>query len=124
MFLSSRIGRSTYEMLTSLCSKTHSPAGLALLGALGISVQDVTGQIGLQCNPVTVIGGATGTSCKAEPVCCQNNNLVSVSEDQRARVGAHANCAAGRPRFRWLRAHLALSGVLSLRRRRVVDVDS
>ena len=84
MFLSSRIGRSTYEILTSLCSKAHSPAGLALLGALGISVQDVTGQIGLQCNPVTVIGGQVTSTCSQQPVCCQNNNVVSIVRPLRS----------------------------------------
>ncbi|KAM5536354.1 hypothetical protein V8D89_009952 [Ganoderma adspersum] len=53
----------------------HSPAGLALLSVLGIGVQDVTGQIGLQCNPVTVIGGQVTSSCSQQPVCCQNNNV-------------------------------------------------
>ncbi|PIL29302.1 hypothetical protein GSI_09353 [Ganoderma sinense ZZ0214-1] len=60
---------------------SNSAAGLALLGTLGISVQNVVGQIGLQCNPVTVIGGQVTSQCSQRPVCCQNNNvggLISV----------------------------------------------
>ncbi|KAI1790109.1 fungal hydrophobin [Ganoderma leucocontextum] len=53
----------------------NSTAGSALLAALGINVQDVTGQIGLQCNPVTVIGGQITSQCSQQPVCCQNNNV-------------------------------------------------
>ncbi|KAM5539728.1 hypothetical protein V8D89_006541 [Ganoderma adspersum] len=57
----------------------NSPAGLALLAGLGISVQNVVGQIGLQCNPVTVIGGQVTSTCSQKPVCCQNNNVGGIA---------------------------------------------
>ena len=64
--------------LTTFRTQSNSAAGSALLATLGINVQDVTGQIGFQCNPVTVIGGQLSSSCSQQPVCCQNNNVVSV----------------------------------------------
>ncbi|KAH9857634.1 fungal hydrophobin [Lenzites betulinus] len=53
---------------------TDSAAGSALLGVLGIVAQDVTGDIGLQCSPISVVG-AGSSSCSASPVCCENNNV-------------------------------------------------
>ncbi|KAL1948738.1 hypothetical protein VTO73DRAFT_10544 [Trametes versicolor] len=52
-----------------------------LLGLLGVVVQDVTAQVGIQCSPINVIGAASGNACSATPVCCENNNvggLISV----------------------------------------------
>ncbi|PPQ73658.1 hypothetical protein CVT24_007634 [Panaeolus cyanescens] len=40
---------------------------------VGVSVDDVTGQLGLQCNPITVIGVGTGGNCASTPVCCEQN---------------------------------------------------
>ncbi|PIL33107.1 hypothetical protein GSI_04556 [Ganoderma sinense ZZ0214-1] len=54
---------------------SKSASGSALLTALGINLQDVTGQIGLQCSPLSVVGVGAGNSCTASPVCCQNNNV-------------------------------------------------
>ncbi|KAF8883884.1 hypothetical protein CPB84DRAFT_1686088 [Gymnopilus junonius] len=51
-----------------------SPAASALLGLLGISVQDVTVPVGITCSPITVVG-AGGTSCSAQPVCCTDNSF-------------------------------------------------
>ncbi|KAI8974217.1 fungal hydrophobin-domain-containing protein [Trametes punicea] len=59
----------------------NSPAGAAILGLLGVVLQDTTAQIGLQCVPIPVIGVAAGDACDSHPVCCQNNNvggLVSI----------------------------------------------
>ncbi|KAH9857643.1 fungal hydrophobin-domain-containing protein [Lenzites betulinus] len=53
---------------------TDSAAGSALLGVLGIVAQDVTGDIGLECSPIPVVG-AGSSSCSASPVCCENNNV-------------------------------------------------
>ncbi|KAI0333079.1 fungal hydrophobin [Cubamyces sp. BRFM 1775] len=58
-----------------------SAAGSAILSLLGLNLQDIVGQIGLQCDPISVIGGGVGAHCSAQPVCCQNNNvggLISV----------------------------------------------
>ncbi|CAA7260093.1 unnamed protein product [Cyclocybe aegerita] len=55
----------------------NDPAAAALLGLLGIVVQDVTVQVGLTCTPITVIGGADN-SCSAQTVCCENNTYDGV----------------------------------------------
>ncbi|KAI0367425.1 hydrophobin [Pilatotrama ljubarskyi] len=52
-----------------------------LLGLLGVVVEDVTASVGVQCNPINVVGVASGNTCSSTPVCCQNNNvggLVSI----------------------------------------------
>ncbi|KAF9556927.1 fungal hydrophobin, partial [Agrocybe pediades] len=46
----------------------------ALLGLLGIVVQDVTAVVGVTCSPISVIG-IGGNSCTAQPVCCTNNSF-------------------------------------------------
>ncbi|KAF5310912.1 hypothetical protein D9619_007759 [Psilocybe cf. subviscida] len=48
-----------------------------LLSLLGIVVGTITGQVGVTCSPITVIG-ASGTSCSAQPVCCTNNSFNGV----------------------------------------------
>ncbi|KAI0355222.1 fungal hydrophobin [Trametes cingulata] len=61
--------------------KAGSSAGSALLGLLGVVVQDVNVLLGLNCSPITVIGVGTGSSCSANTVCCQDNShgsLVSI----------------------------------------------
>ncbi|KAI1785627.1 fungal hydrophobin [Ganoderma leucocontextum] len=58
-----------------------SPAGAALLGLLGIVVQDVNVLLGVTCSPITVIGVGTGSSCSTNTVCCSDNShggLVSI----------------------------------------------
>ena len=64
-------------MLTSGV-QSSAAAGSGILGLLGINLQDVTGMIGLQCSPLSVIGLGGGSACSQQPVCCQNNNVVSV----------------------------------------------
>ena len=56
-----------------------SAAGSALLGLLGIVVQDANVLIGVNCSPITVIGVGSGSSCSAEVVCCSDNSYVSRS---------------------------------------------
>ena len=61
--------------------QSNSVSGSTLLSALaglGVNVQDITGQIGLQCSPLSVVGVGAGNGCSASPVCCQNNNVVSI----------------------------------------------
>ncbi|KAI0777706.1 fungal hydrophobin [Trametes elegans] len=61
--------------------KAGSAAGAALLGLLGIVVQDVNVLLGVNCSPITVIGVGEGGSCSAQTVCCQDNShggLVSI----------------------------------------------
>ena len=50
-----------------------------LFGLLGVVVQDIGASVGLGCTPISVIGVGSATSCSAEPVCCQNNNVVRYS---------------------------------------------
>ncbi|TFK35245.1 hydrophobin, partial [Crucibulum laeve] len=49
----------------------------ALLGLLGIVVQDVTALVGLTCSPISVIG-IGGNSCTAQTVCCEDNSFHGI----------------------------------------------
>ncbi|EIW61062.1 fungal hydrophobin [Trametes versicolor FP-101664 SS1] len=66
------------------CQSTEtagSTAGSALLGSLGIVVQDVNVLVGVTCSPITVVGVGSGGSCSAQTVCCSDNShggLVSI----------------------------------------------
>ncbi|GLB42274.1 putative hydrophobin [Lyophyllum shimeji] len=51
-----------------------SPAVGLLAGLLGIVLGPITGQVGLTCNPISVIG-VGGNSCSAQPVCCTGNSF-------------------------------------------------
>ncbi|KIJ67294.1 hypothetical protein HYDPIDRAFT_25762 [Hydnomerulius pinastri MD-312] len=51
-----------------------SSAVTTLLGLLGIVVGDLTGQVGLGCSPITVVGTGSGATCTQEPVCCTGNS--------------------------------------------------
>nr|VWO94198.1 Hydrophobin-like protein MPG1 [Ganoderma boninense] len=60
------------------CNSTveaNSASGNLLLGLLGIVLGDITGLIGLNCSPLTVIGVGSGNACSAQAVCCTNNNV-------------------------------------------------
>ncbi|KAF8153767.1 fungal hydrophobin-domain-containing protein [Crassisporium funariophilum] len=46
----------------------------SVFGLLNIVAAAVTGEVGVTCSPVTVIG-ASGNSCSAQPVCCTNNSF-------------------------------------------------
>ncbi|PPQ71139.1 hypothetical protein CVT26_010833 [Gymnopilus dilepis] len=54
--------------------QADSAAASALLGLLGIVVQDVTALVGITCSPITVVG-VSGTSCSEQPVCCTDNSF-------------------------------------------------
>ncbi|KAI0746821.1 fungal hydrophobin [Daedaleopsis nitida] len=45
-----------------------------ILKSLGVDLQGVVAQVGLQCSPISVVG-AGGSTCKAQSVCCENNNV-------------------------------------------------
>ncbi|KAF9267210.1 fungal hydrophobin, partial [Marasmius fiardii PR-910] len=56
-------------------SDAASVAGLlALVGAV---VGPVTAQVGVTCNPISVIGAGINT-CKGQTVCCEDNNFNGV----------------------------------------------
>ncbi|KJA22759.1 hypothetical protein HYPSUDRAFT_185826 [Hypholoma sublateritium FD-334 SS-4] len=48
-----------------------------LLSLLGINVGSITGQVGVTCSPITVVG-VSGTSCTEQPVCCTDNTFNGV----------------------------------------------
>ncbi|KAF9220574.1 fungal hydrophobin [Gyrodon lividus] len=50
----------------------------ALAGLLGIVLGDLTGQVGVTCTPITVIGTGSGATCTQQPVCCTGNNYNGV----------------------------------------------
>ncbi|KAF9039293.1 fungal hydrophobin [Panaeolus papilionaceus] len=67
------------------CNSMHTPGSYsesAIAALVGVNVQDITGQVGLQCNPITGIGAGTGANCASSPVCCEknfSNQLVGVN---------------------------------------------
>ncbi|KAK7027356.1 hypothetical protein VNI00_015319 [Paramarasmius palmivorus] len=54
--------------------KADDPAVAELLETVGAKVQDVTAQIGVTCNPISV-AGIGGNSCSAQTVCCEDNSF-------------------------------------------------
>ncbi|EMD36425.1 hypothetical protein CERSUDRAFT_95736 [Gelatoporia subvermispora B] len=65
--------------LLRCCNTVEAPTALglvgALLGLLGIVVSDVTGLVGLTCNPIEIVAGAFDPVCDAHAVCCEQNFL-------------------------------------------------
>lgn len=58
------------------CNQTFSStSGTATLLAalLNLNLSQLTGQIGLSCTPISVIGLGQGASCTQQPVCCSGN---------------------------------------------------
>jgi len=55
----------------------NSPSIATLLGLLGVVVGSVTGQVGVTCSPITVIGTGA-TDCNEQPVCCTDNSFKGV----------------------------------------------
>ncbi|KIK93357.1 hypothetical protein PAXRUDRAFT_12712 [Paxillus rubicundulus Ve08.2h10] len=66
------------------CNNYQSASALnTALGSIGIvnALAGVTGNVGTDCTPITVVGTGSGASCSAQPVCCtsnQFNGLVNV----------------------------------------------
>ncbi|KAI0823796.1 fungal hydrophobin-domain-containing protein [Trametes gibbosa] len=66
------------------CQQTTSAAsasGAALLGLLGIVVQDANVLLGVDCSPISVVGVGNSGACSANTVCCEDSShggLVSI----------------------------------------------
>ncbi|KAJ3508241.1 hypothetical protein NMY22_g16677 [Coprinellus aureogranulatus] len=54
-----------------------SPIAIALLSLLGIPAGSFTGQVGLTCSPISIIG-LPDNSCSTQPVCCANNSFNGI----------------------------------------------
>ena len=67
----------TYVLTRDRILQAGSAAGAALLGLLGVVVQDLNVLLGLDCSPISVVGVGSGSECSASPVCCENNDVVS-----------------------------------------------
>ncbi|KAH9479145.1 Fruiting body protein SC1 [Psilocybe cubensis] len=62
------------------CDSTQSATSSSvagLLGLLGVVVGSVTGLVGVNCSPISVVG-ISGNSCSAQPVCCTDNSFNGV----------------------------------------------
>ncbi|RXW18018.1 hypothetical protein EST38_g7828 [Candolleomyces aberdarensis] len=55
----------------------NAPGIAGLLALLGVIVGPLTGQVGVTCSPLSVIG-LPGNSCSAQPVCCTNNSFNGI----------------------------------------------
>ncbi|KAJ3876757.1 hydrophobin 2 [Lentinula edodes] len=55
-----------------------SSGAAAILGLLGIVLQDLDVLVGLDCSPITVIGLGS-SSCSAQAVCCEDNSSSLIS---------------------------------------------
>ncbi|OJT01998.1 Fruiting body protein SC1 [Trametes pubescens] len=91
--------------------KSDSAAGLAILSTLGLGLGDVTGQIGLQCSPLSAVG-VGASSCKSSPVCCQNNNVVRAFATFGGLATVTDTSRTGRRGLGWLCAHHPLRDVV------------
>ncbi|KAI6009964.1 hydrophobin-3 precursor [Pisolithus marmoratus] len=36
----------------------------------------VTGLVGVNCNPISVLAAGNGAQCNTQPVCCTNDNMI------------------------------------------------
>ncbi|KAF9477859.1 fungal hydrophobin [Pholiota conissans] len=56
---------------------SNAPGIADLFGLLGVAASSITGMVGVNCSPITAIGGG-GNSCTSQPVCCENNSFNGV----------------------------------------------
>ncbi|PPQ70606.1 hypothetical protein CVT26_013205 [Gymnopilus dilepis] len=62
------------QCCNSLQQSTSTNLGI-LQGLLGLLLPTLEGLIGLNCSPLSILGGG-GNSCSQQPVCCENNQFV------------------------------------------------
>ncbi|KDQ62786.1 hypothetical protein JAAARDRAFT_30695 [Jaapia argillacea MUCL 33604] len=61
--------------------KADDPSTAALCKYVGIDTQNVNGLVGVNCSPITAVDVGSGSSCNAQPVCCEDNSygtLISI----------------------------------------------
>ncbi|KAK0213253.1 hydrophobin-251 [Desarmillaria ectypa] len=62
------------------CKSVQDPSSSAAQSAFGVAsipIGSVTADVGLACDPITVVGLGT-TQCDNQPACCENNNYNGV----------------------------------------------
>lgn len=59
-------------------AQSNSATASALLGLLGIDLGSITGLIGLDCSPISVVGVGSGSACSGNTVNCSNGVIVRV----------------------------------------------
>ncbi|KAF9563447.1 fungal hydrophobin [Agrocybe pediades] len=69
---------------------SKSKEGNVLLGLVGVAVNAVTAQVGLECNPITAIGVGSGAQCTSQPVCCTGNHFDGLVAVGCSPVGVNA----------------------------------
>ncbi|TBU23872.1 fungal hydrophobin-domain-containing protein [Dichomitus squalens] len=62
------------QCCNSVGSTTDSSFTSGLGEFLQLALKDITADIGVQCSPITAIGGSLTSTCDAHPVCCENNS--------------------------------------------------
>ncbi|KAK0458178.1 hydrophobin 2 [Desarmillaria tabescens] len=65
----------TLECCKSVQDPSSDPvqSALAALTALGVGLGDITADVGLECDPITVIGAGTN-QCSSQAACCTGEN--------------------------------------------------
>ncbi|KAK0206165.1 hydrophobin-251 [Desarmillaria ectypa] len=71
------------------CKSVQNPKSSAAqeaLGLLNIPVGEITADVGLTCDPITVIGLGTN-QCTSQPACCEKNNFGTVLQNGVVALG-------------------------------------
>lgn len=56
--------------------QANSASATAILGLLGVVLQDLNVPVGLNCSPISVVGVGGSDACSANAVCCEDNSHV------------------------------------------------
>ncbi|KAK1224769.1 hypothetical protein PQX77_012316 [Marasmius sp. AFHP31] len=73
-------GGETEPQCCQTVTTANDPAATKIFGLLGIVVQDVNAIVGINCSPITVVGGGNGP-CSGTTVTCEDNshgNLIHI----------------------------------------------